>query len=94
MECSSNVLALPLNLTYTGAWSLVWPDGVKVNNVVAVAVVSTVRSVPTTMLFPAAFHMFWHTSPKSRRTRIPLWKQKMKNESKLLEIYRYDSFWN
>ena len=63
---------LPLNLAYTAFRSLASPVFVKVNNFVAVLEVSTVKSVPMTILFPDTFHMFSQTSPKLRRTRIPL----------------------
>lgn len=63
---------LPLNLVYTVFCSLAPPVFVKVNNFVAVLEVSTVKSVPTSILFPDAFHMFSQTFPKSRRTRIAL----------------------
>ena len=62
----------PLNFVYTGWLSLVIPGDVRLNNCVAVAEVSTARSVPTTMLLPAAAHISWQTPPKSRRTLIPL----------------------
>lgn len=63
---------LPLNLAYTAFCSLASPVFVNVNNFVAVLEVSTVKSVPMTILFPDTFHMFSQTSPKLRRTRIPL----------------------
>ena len=62
----------PLNLVYTACCSLASPVFVKVNNFVAVLEVSTVKSVPITILFPDAFHMFSQTSPRLRRTRTPL----------------------
>ena len=48
---------LPLNAAYTVDWSLASPVAVNVNKFVA-EVGSTFKSVPITMLFPAASHMF------------------------------------
>ena len=63
---------LPLNVVYTGFFSLSSPNSVNVNNFVAL-LVSTVKSIPTSIVFFSdAFHMFSQTSPKSRRTRIAL----------------------
>lgn len=89
---------LPLNLMYTGEFSLAWPVAVKVNSCVAVFVVSTAKSVPTTILFPAAAHMFWQTAPKSRRTRTPLCLRKRDGQSKycdcLYTAFHFLKFWS